>query len=244
MTRSSEDAVPQKSAPSPNKGASSKSAAAKGTPAPPDAATATATAATSTTESGSAAQRDRRRRILDATLALASKGGYDAVQMRTVAEKADVAVGTLYRYFPSKVHLLVTALAREFERVETRVDRSQLQGENAIERLRHVLDMITFAMQRDPLLTEAMTRAFMFADASATAEVDQVAGIIDRLFAGAIVDEGEPSDEELAIARVLSDVWMSNLVQWLTRRASATDVTNRLELTVRLLLKGRVAAQA
>jgi len=244
MTRSSEDAVPQKSAPSPNKGASSKSAA-KGAPVPPDAATAiAATTGTSTTESGSAAQRDRRRRILDATLALASKGGYDAVQMRTVAEKADVAVGTLYRYFPSKVHLLVTALAREFERVETRVDRSQLQGENAIERLRHVLDMITFAMQRDPLLTEAMTRAFMFADASATAEVDQVAGIIDRLFAGAIVDEGEPSDEELAIARVLSDVWMSNLVQWLPRRASATDVTNRLELTVRLLLKGRVAAEA
>ena len=58
-------------------------------------------------ELGSAAQRDRRRRIIDATLALASKGGYDAVQMRAVAEKADVALGTLYRYFPSKIHLLV-----------------------------------------------------------------------------------------------------------------------------------------
>lgn len=195
---------------------------------------------TSVPESGSSAQRERRRRILDATLALASKGGYDAVQMRTVADKADVAVGTLYRYFPSKVHLLVTSLARELGRVESKVDRSQLRGDNAIERLRHVLDMITFAMQRDPLLTEAMTRAFMFADASATAEVDQVASIIDRLLAGAIVDEGEPTDEDLAIARVLADVWMSNLVQWLTRRASATDVTNRLELTVRLLLKDRI----
>ncbi|MFW0787862.1 cholesterol catabolism transcriptional regulator KstR [Gordonia sp. CPCC 206044] len=199
----------------------------------------TAGPATSATETGSSAQRERRRRILDATLALASKGGYDAVQMRTVADKADVAVGTLYRYFPSKVHLLVTALAREFERVESRVDRSQLRGDNAIERLRHVLDMITYAMQRDPLLTEAMTRAFMFADASATAEVDQVAGIIDRLLAGAMVGDGDPTDEDLAIARVLSDVWMSNLVQWLTRRASATDVTNRLELTVRLLLRDR-----
>ena len=46
---------------------------------------------------GSAAQRDRRQRILDATLALASKGGFDAVQMRAVAERADVALGTLYR---------------------------------------------------------------------------------------------------------------------------------------------------
>ncbi|MGZ8747399.1 MAG: TetR family transcriptional regulator, partial [Mycobacterium sp.] len=51
-------------------------------------------------ELGSEAQRERRKRILDATLAIASKGGYEAVQMRAVAERADVAVGTLYRYFP------------------------------------------------------------------------------------------------------------------------------------------------
>ncbi len=69
-----------------------------------------------------------------------------------------------------------------------------------------------------------------------------MAGTIDRLFAGAIVGaEREPDEEDLAIARVIADVWMSNLVQWLTRRASATDVTNRMELTVRLLLKGRAA---
>ena len=47
-------------------------------------------------ELGSEAQRERRKRILDATLAIASKGGYEAVQMRAVAERADVAVGTLY----------------------------------------------------------------------------------------------------------------------------------------------------
>lgn len=190
-------------------------------------------------EVGSAAQRERRRRILDATLALASKGGYDAVQMRAVADKADVAVGTLYRYFPSKVHLLVTALARELEKVESRADRNVLQGDTPVERLSFVLAMITLAMQKDPLLTEAMTRAFMFADASATSEVNRVAGIIDRLLAGAMIaqDEGAvPSEQDLAIARVISDVWMSNLVQWLTRRASATDVTNRMELTVKLLL--------
>src|SRR5260370_7119613 len=71
-------------------------------------------------ELGSEAQRERRNRILDATLALASKGGYDAVQMRAVAERADVAVGTLYRYFPSKVHLLVSALSREFEQIQSK----------------------------------------------------------------------------------------------------------------------------
>ncbi|RMI29239.1 cholesterol catabolism transcriptional regulator KstR [Nocardia stercoris] len=182
----------------------------------------------------SAAQRDRRKRILDATLALASKGGYDAVQMRAVAERADVAVGTLYRYFPSKVHLLVSALAREFDQFDTK--RKPVPGQTSRERMHLLLGQVTRAMQRDPLLTEAMTRAFMFADASAAVEVDAVGKAMDRVFARAIA-EGEPSDHELAIARVISDVWLSNLVAWLTRRASANDVTERLELTVDLLLK-------
>ncbi|GAB2663106.1 cholesterol catabolism transcriptional regulator KstR [Prescottella soli] len=179
------------------------------------------------------AQRERRKRILDATLALASKGGYEAVQMRAVAERADVAVGTLYRYFPSKVHLLVSALAREFERIESKGKIPP--GRSPLERMQLILGQITKAMQRDPLLTEAMTRAFMFADASAAAEVDQVGKLMDTLFARAMTD-GIPTEEELAIARVISDVWLSNLVAWLTRRSSATDVAKRLELTVELLL--------
>src|SRR5246127_572010 len=92
---------------------------------------------------GSAAQRERRKRILDATLALASKGGYDAVQMRAVAEKADVALGTLYRYFPSKIHLLVSALAREFGRTVERLSRTQIPGDTPYERMLFILRRTT-----------------------------------------------------------------------------------------------------
>jgi AcrR family transcriptional regulator len=189
---------------------------------------------------GSAAQRDRRKRILDATLALASKGGYDAVQMRTVAEQADVALGTLYRYFPSKIHLLVSALAREFGRAQDKLGRGQVPGETPYQRMIFVLGRVTRAMQRDPQLTEAMTRAFMFADATAAAEVDSVGRLMDRMFGKAMAAAGEePTDEQLAIARVVSDVWLSQLVAWVTRRASAKDVADHLELTIRLLLGPR-----
>lgn len=190
---------------------------------------------------GSSAQRDRRRRILDATLALASQGGYEAVQMRTVADQADVALGTLYRYFPSKQHLLVSALAREIERTQDRIDRAILRGDSAYDRVMVMLAGITKAMQRDPKLTEAMTRALMFADASVTAEVDEVCRLTDGMFARAMINS-EPGPEQLAIARVISDVWLSNLVAWVTRRASAADVAERLELTVGLLLGKRRAA--
>lgn len=193
------------------------------------------TSALTAVDLGSDAQRDRRKRILDATIALATKGGYDAVQMRTVAENADVALGTLYRYFPSKIHLLVSGLAREFEQAQEKLDRRQIPGETSSERVLFVLGRLTRMLQRYPELTEAMTRAFMFADASAASEVDTVGRLMEQMFAKAM-SEGEPTPENLAIARVIGDVWLSNLVAWVTRRASASDVAARLELTVRLLL--------
>ena len=187
-------------------------------------------------DGGSAAQRERRKRILDATLALASKGGYDAVQMRAVAERADVALGTLYRYFPSKIHLLVGALTEEMDQIQDKLDRKPIPGDTPAERMLFVLRRVTKNMQRDPMLTEAMTRAFMFADPSAAAEVNTVAQQMTRMFTRAMHD-GEPSADDIAIARVIGDVWLSNLVAWVTRRASADDVSSRLELAARLLLR-------
>ena len=187
-------------------------------------------------EFGSAAQRERRKRILDATLTLASKGGYDAVQMREVADRADVALGTLYRYFPSKIHLLVSALASEFERTRERLGRRPVPGNAPADRIIYVLDKVTRSMQREPLLTEAMTRAFMFADPSAAAEVNTVAALMEHILTDAMHD-GDPTADERSIARVIGDVWLSNLVAWVTRRASAADVTRQLELAARLLLR-------
>jgi TetR/AcrR family transcriptional regulator, cholesterol catabolism regulator len=75
----------------------------------------------------------------------------------------------------------------------------------------------------------------VFADASAASEVDHVEKLIDSMFARAMAD-GEPTEHQYQVARVISDVWTNNLLAWLTRRASATDVSKRLDLAVRLLI--------
>jgi AcrR family transcriptional regulator len=191
---------------------------------------------------GSAAQRDRRRRILEATIALASKGGFDAVQMRAVAERADVALGTLYRYFPSKIHLLVSALAAQFEQTQEMVSRKPVPGDTPVERVIYVLKRATRGMQGDPQLTEALTRAFMFADSSVAREIHvvgmQLTGMLNRAIKGADFVEGaEPSDEEIAVARVISDVWLSALVSWVTGRSTAEEVGDHIETAVRLVLR-------
>ena len=188
---------------------------------------------------GSAAQRDRRKRILDATIELASKGGFDAVQMRAVAERADVALGTLYRYFPSKIHLLVSALGRELERVDTVLRDKPIPGDTAAERVIHVLKRVTRGMQGDAHLTEALTRAFMFADASVQNEIHQVGMLLTTMLTRAMHPEraDDLTDEDVAIARVIGDVWLSALVAWVTGRTSAAETGQHMETAVALLLR-------
>jgi AcrR family transcriptional regulator len=186
---------------------------------------------------GSAAQRDRRKRILDATIALASRGGFDAVQMRAVAEQADVALGTLYRYFPSKIHLLVSALGREFEKAEATSRGKPIPGDTPHERVMHVLTRTTRGLQGEPHLTEALTRAFMFADASVQNEIHHVGMLLTSMLTRAMhPGKTELTEEDVAIARVIGDVWLSALVGWVTGRTTSEDVTKQMDVAVRLLL--------
>jgi AcrR family transcriptional regulator len=48
----------------------------------------------------------RRTAILEAAEAAAAEGGLEAVQIAAVAERAGIAAGTVYRYFPSKAELV------------------------------------------------------------------------------------------------------------------------------------------
>ena len=56
------------------------------------------------------AQRKRWDQIVRAALELLEHGEYDQIQVRDVAQRADVALGTLYRYFASKEHLYAAVM--------------------------------------------------------------------------------------------------------------------------------------
>ena len=58
------------------------------------------------------AQQARRDRIVDAGLSLLGERAYDKIQVKDVAEAANVALGTLYHYFSSKEHLFAEVLVR------------------------------------------------------------------------------------------------------------------------------------
>jgi len=155
---------------------------------------------------GSPAQRDRRRRILDATIGAGLQGrvrrGTDASRRGARRRGPWHPVPVLPFEDPSAGH----RADREFGRAQEKLERSPIPGDTQAERVLWVLTATTRSLQRDPQLTEAMTRAFMFADTSVAAEVVEVGGLLERMLTTAMwVDE--PSEEDKAIARVIGDVW-------------------------------------
>ncbi len=84
-------------------------------------------------------QEARRQRVLSAALELGAEGGYDAVQIRDVAQRADVALGTIYRYFSSKDALLSAAMVLWVEDLEARLAQRAPRGDTTAERVYDVL---------------------------------------------------------------------------------------------------------
>lgn len=179
-------------------------------------------------------QEARRRRILDASARLAGRGGFDAVQMREVAESSQVALGTLYRYFPSKIHLLVATMQDQLERMQRTLRKKPPAGDTAAERVTGTLMLAFRALQREPQLADAMVRALTFADRSVSPEVDQVSRRTTMIILDAM-DLGEPTPDQLAAVRVIEHTWHSALITWLSGRASIAQVRIDIETACRLI---------
>ena len=72
------------------------------------------------------AQRKRWDQIVRAALELLEDGEYDQIQVRDVAKRAGVALGTLYRYFASKEHLYAAVMLLWVNSFNRGLQRQQL----------------------------------------------------------------------------------------------------------------------
>jgi AcrR family transcriptional regulator len=86
--------------------------------------------------------RRNRQAVIDAASKLFADRGLDA-QMPEVARAANVGVGTVYRHFPTKDHLIAAIASQHFERMAER-GREDLQLANPWE---GICDFIRFAIQ-------------------------------------------------------------------------------------------------
>jgi AcrR family transcriptional regulator len=95
-------------------------------------------------------QRARRDRIVLAALELLEEGEYDAIHVRDVAERADVALGTMYHYFSSKEHLYAAAMLDWASSFRNTIARRPLSGQTSQDRLKDLFGRVIRAFERRP----------------------------------------------------------------------------------------------
>jgi AcrR family transcriptional regulator len=179
-------------------------------------------------------QAARRERVVAAAVDLASDGGYEAVQMRDVAARADVALGTLYRYFPSKDHLLIAALAEQVSTLQRRLAQKPPQGGTPADRVVDVLRRASRALEREPRLTAALVTALSSPDPSVAESKQEVYDILGSVIADAV--DGTELLQGEGVVRVLGHVWFAALVSWVGGMAATGQMGDDLEITARLIL--------
>jgi AcrR family transcriptional regulator len=184
--------------------------------------------------------KDRKDRILDVAVDLAAAGGYENVRQRDVADQAGIALGTLYKSFISKEHILSAAMAREADELERRLKARPPQGATPSERLQALFRIITRAMCQKPKYARAVIRAMASGQPEVASHVTAYQGrmnaIIGSVLAGEGSEEGEFEERQLALATLLQQIWFASLVAWSAGILTQPNVIVHMNQAIELIL--------
>ena len=196
----------------------------------------------------------RARRIVDTAIDLAEKGGFEAVRLRDVAAEADVALGTLYRYFRSKEDMLIAALNSEVESLEARIQARPMPGVTALDRVDAFFRAATKGLMRRPRLARAILRAAASGDHELAEKVAAFHSRMSAMILSAMHGSPLPAaaaasgngsshaaisatQDELAVAGLLQHVWFSHLIGWAGGLMNQNEVLERMGTATSLLIR-------
>lgn len=184
-----------------------------------------------------AAQKARRQAVVDAGLRLLADRDYEQIQVKDVAEEANVALGTVYHYFSSKEHLFAEVLIAWANRLGPNISRNPLRGRTDVERLTEVFHRSVRAFQRQPQLARLVAALETSSDPYASEVLTRLGDATTTVYASAMRDVDE--ERAQAIVRVLDAVLASGLRSWSAGHMAIREVNDRLTEAIALLLRPR-----
>ncbi|WP_030265356.1 TetR family transcriptional regulator [Streptomyces sp. NRRL B-24484] len=188
-------------------------------------------------EAMSPRQLERRGNLIAAALALVTEIGVERLQMRQVSERSGVALGTTYRYFSSKDHLLAAAIAEWHRSLLTDLVgevRGRRAGLTASDRMVRFVRHGMRAYQRQPELARLRVSVAASTDPFAS-EALQAMAKADGAALRAVMAEVPPSTGDV-VRHIVGHAWQGELTAWVTGRTTLDDARRRLEDVVRLVL--------
>lgn len=193
------------------------------------------------------AQLARYRRITDAVIELVAEVGPDALQMREVTARSGVALGTIYRYFSSKEHLLAAAVADWQERLTERVVAEMraarertVEGDAEARVLRYARRELR-AFQRRPHFARLVVAMVSSPDPYASEAIARMHASSDQALAALMPDV--PPEDARTVQIAVQAMLHTGLVAWVTGRRTWADVLADLERVTALAFAGLRVSQ-
>ncbi|NUS36639.1 MAG: TetR/AcrR family transcriptional regulator [Pseudarthrobacter sp.] len=130
-------------------------------------------------------QRLRYARILETAAGFARKG-LDSVELSAVAEKADVPLGTLYRYVPTPTHLMLALYRHQLDELQAGAPRSSSRFRG---RALSGLAMEIFHMRvMQPAVEQCLSRGVYLPDRDTTDLLREIDALSEKVVLGASGD--------------------------------------------------------
>ena len=187
--------------------------------------------------------KDRKDRILDVAVNLAEAGGFENVRQRDVADQAGIALGTLYKSFISKEHILSAALAREADELDRKLKLRPPTGDTPAERLQSLFKIVTRAMCHKPKYARAVLRAMASGQPEVAGHVAAYQGRMNGIIIGVMGDANgkgaqakQQEERQTVVATLLQQIWFASLVAWSAGILSQGDVTSHMNRSIELIL--------
>ncbi|MET8700687.1 TetR/AcrR family transcriptional regulator [Kitasatospora sp. NPDC058032] len=189
-------------------------------------------------EAMSPRQLERRESLIATALALVNEIGVERLQMKQVCERSGVALGTAYRYFSSKDHLLAAAIA-EWHRLLLADLVAELRGPRAglgaTDRVVRFVRGGMRAYQRQPELARLRVAVAASTDPFASEALQGMARADSAALQAVMADEVPAAASDL-VRHIVGHAWQGELTAWVTGRTTLGDARRRLEDVVRLVL--------
>jgi AcrR family transcriptional regulator len=174
----------------------------------------------------------RRERAVSVARELAEEGGWDAIAMRTVAERSGSALATLYREFPSKTHLVLVMADSELEQVPA-PRPSDVTRFGAVPLVARLLAILTTGALERPQYTAAVLHAVLTSSSDAAEDVNRLRGRLADLLMSCLP---EPKPQDVTRLDLLIDVWFAELLATVHGRQTPEGCTRLLASAAELVL--------
>jgi TetR/AcrR family transcriptional regulator, cholesterol catabolism regulator len=184
----------------------------------------------------SRSQAARRQKIIDVALDMLKTRSHEQVQMRDISQAADLALGTVYRYFPSKELLLAYVFEEWCEGYWDRLGQAA-DGRANVDRLIELARRSVEAYENEPNILAMLTALGLSNDPAVTAILTEISRRAAQFFLNNLTDI-DPADAA-AVVDVLLTMVGSKLTLWTRGQISIEQVYESMDSTVRLLLEFR-----